>query len=238
MIISEEEKRNTAYHEAGHALVAYFHPDSDPLHKVTIIPRGLALGLTMQLPIDDRHTFSREYLHGRIAVAMGGRIAEEAFLHTRTTGAGNDLEVATELARKMVCEWGMSENLGPLTFGRKEEAIFLGREIAQHKDYSESTAIHIDREVKRIVTECYEAAQKIILGNRESLERIATVLLEREVLDGAEIAKLVKGEELPPMKEPTPPAPEKSSATKKPTGEKVRRASDDAAGPLPEPIKT
>jgi cell division protease FtsH len=235
MIISESEKRTTAYHEAGHALVAYKHPKTDPLHKVTIIPRGLALGVTMQLPEDDRHTFSREYLDGRIAVAMGGRIAEETFLDTRTTGAGNDIEMATELARKMVCEWGMSENLGPLTFGKKEEAIFLGKELAQHKDYSESTAILIDREVKRIVTDCYETARKIILENREVLERMAHALLEREVLDGDEIARLAKGLDLEPFKPPA--APDEKAVAKK--DEKEHKAAPGAPGrPLPEPAKS
>ena len=199
LVISEEEKRTTAFHEAGHALVAYVHPGSDPIHKVTIIPRGMALGVTQQLPMDDRHNYSLEYLQGRIAVAMGGRIAEEVFLATRTTGAGNDLEVATEMARKMVCEWGMSENLGPLTFGKKEEQIFLGRELAQHRDYSEATAIMIDQEVKRIVSECYDRAKQIILDNKDPLQRIAEALLEREVLDTTEITKLVRGEQLEPF---------------------------------------
>jgi cell division protease FtsH len=199
LVISEEEKRNTAYHEAGHALVAYMHPNSDPLHKVTIIPRGMALGLTQQLPMDDRHNYSLDYLEGRITVAMGGRIAEEIFLNTMTTGAGNDLEVATEMARKMVCEWGMSRNMGPLTFGKKEEQIFLGKDLAQHKDYSEATAVIIDTEVKRIVSESYERAKQIIMENREPLKRIAEALLEREVLEGEEVARLVRGEELEPF---------------------------------------
>jgi len=237
LIISDSEKRTTAFHEAGHALVAVYHPHADPLHKVTIIPRGLALGLTTQLPEDDRHTMSREYLEGRIAVSMGGRLAEEIFLSTRTTGAGNDIEHATELARKMVCEWGMSENLGPLTFGKKEEAIFLGRELTQHKDYSESTAILIDREVKRIITECYEQARKIILEKREFLEKIAAALLEREVLEGHEITAITRGEELPPMKRPAVLSVEKPAA--KGAEEKPRRPAKETAGPpLPEPLKT
>jgi len=239
LIISDAEKRTTAYHEAGHALVAYKHPSTDPLHKVTIIPRGLALGVTMQLPTDDRHTFPREYLEGRIAVAMGGRLAEEIFLGTRTTGAGNDIETATELARKMVCEWGMSDNLGPLTFGKKDEAIFLGKELAQHKDYSESTAILIDREVKRIITESYESARKIILENKEVLERIAVALLEREVLDADEITRLVEGMELEPPKAPAVPPPAAEKALAKGPEEKSRRRSSDApSGPLPEPAKS
>ena len=208
MVISENEKRTTAYHEAGHALVAFIHSDSDPIHKVTIIPRGMALGVTQQLPVDDRHTYSREYLEARIAVAMGGRIAEEIFLGTRTTGAGNDLEVATEMARKMVCEWGMSENMGPLTFGKKEEQIFLGKELAQHKDYSEATAIMIDREVKRIITECYEKARQIVLENKDPLQRIAEALLEREVLEADEVARLVRGEPLEPFVSERPAAAE------------------------------
>jgi len=227
MVISEREKRTTAYHEAGHALVAFMHPNSDPIHKVTIIPRGMALGLTQQLPIDDRHTYSLEYLQGRIAVAMGGRIAEEIFLNTRTTGAGNDLDVATEMARKMVCEWGMSENLGPLTFGKKEEQIFLGKEIAQHKDYSESTAILIDREVKRVVTEAYEHAKQIVLENKEPLQRIAEALLEREVLDAEEVTRLVRNEELEPF----------APAGTGPIGTELERKQPERAGEKRRPAK-
>ena len=196
MILSEEEKRMTAYHEAGHALVAAMMKHSDPLHKVTIIPRGMALGVTMQLPIDDKHTYSREYLETRIAIMMGGRVAEELFLHQMTTGAGNDIEQATELARKMVCEWGMSQ-LGPLTFGKKEEQIFLGREIAQHRDYSEDTAIKIDQEVRRIVDDGYKAAVDVLSGGRDTLDKIARTLLEREVLDANEIQMIIEGKELP-----------------------------------------
>ena len=199
MILSEEEKRMTAFHEAGHALVAAMMKHSDPLHKVTIIPRGMALGVTMQLPIDDKHTYSRDYLETRIAIMMGGRVAEELFLHQMTTGAGNDIEQATELARKMVCEWGMS-TLGPLTFGKKEEQIFLGREIAQHRDYSEDTAIKIDQEVRRIVDDGYKAAVDVLSNSRETLEKIARMLLEREVLDAVEIQLLIEGKQLPPVK--------------------------------------
>jgi cell division protease FtsH len=236
MVISEEEKRTTAFHEAGHALVAYLHPHSDPLHKVTIIPRGMALGVTMQLPVDDRHTYSREYLDGRIAVAMGGRIAEEIFLNTRTTGAGNDLDVATELARKMVCEWGMSEDMGPLTFGKKEEQIFLGKDLAQHKDYSESTAVLIDNEVKRIVTACYERAKQIIMENKEPLQKIAEALLEREVLDNEEVARLVRGQELEPF-EPLRPAVE--AADRKPSERKEAARRPAKETPIgSDPLKT
>jgi cell division protease FtsH len=209
MILSEEEKRMTAYHEAGHALVAAMMKHSDPLHKVTIIPRGMALGVTMQLPIDDKHTYSREYLETRIAIMMGGRVAEELFLHQMTTGAGNDIEQATELARKMVCEWGMSQ-LGPLTFGKKEEQIFLGREIAQHRDYSEDTAIKIDQEVRRIADDGYKAAVDILSANRDALDRIAKALLEREVLDASEIQMIIEGKELPIK----PPAPREDEVQK------------------------
>jgi cell division protease FtsH len=206
MILSEEEKRNTAYHEAGHALVAAMTPGTDPLHKVTIIPRGMALGLTMQLPIDDKHTYTKTYLEGTLIVLMGGRSAEEIFLGHITTGAGNDIERASEIARKMVCDWGMSA-LGPLAFGKKEEAIFLGREIAQHRDYSEDTAIHIDQEVRRIVTAGYEGARNILENNRDTLERIAAALLEREVLDAVELKLLLENKPLPEKVRPTPPSP-------------------------------
>src|SRR5207249_2975861 len=182
LILSEEEKKVTAYHEAGHALVASKLPHSDPLHKVTIIPRGMALGVTMQLPIDDKHNYTKEYLETEIAIMMGGRIAEEMFLNQMSTGAGNDIERATELARKMVCEFGMSD-LGPLTFGKKEEQIFLGREIAQHRDYSEATAIKIDDEVRRLIGQGYNTAKGILGEHRDTLVRIAAALLEREVLD-------------------------------------------------------
>ncbi len=197
MIISESEKRTTAYHEAGHSLVARLLPGTDPIHKVTIIPRGRALGLTQQLPKEDRLNISREFALKQIVVLMAGRIAEELALGQKTTGAGQDIERATELARKMVCEWGMSDRIGPLAFGKREEAIFLGREIAQHKDYSEQTAIEIDAEVRRIVTECYERARKLVSDNRETLDRIAAALLEHESLDGEDIDALVEGRPLP-----------------------------------------
>jgi len=240
LVISDDEKRITAYHEAGHALVAYVHPGSDPIHKVTIIPRGMALGLTQQLPMDDRHNYSREYLEGRIAVAMGGRLAEEIFLNTMTTGAGNDIEVATEMARKMVCEWGMSDNMGPLTYGKKDEQIFLGKELAQHKDYSESTAILIDREVKRIVTESYERAKQIILENKEPLQRIAEALLEREVLEANEIAMLVRGEDLEPFEAvKTAAARGSREAEERSPGRKEDKRRPINDGPLgSDPLKT
>jgi len=196
MLLSDEEKKVTAYHEAGHALVAALREHSDPLHKVTIIPRGMALGVTMQLPLDDKHTYTRDYLETRLAIMMGGRVAEELFLNSMTTGAGNDIEQATELARKMVCEFGMS-NLGPLAFGKKEEQIFLGREINQHRDFSEDTAIKIDQEVRRFVDTGYRSAVDILSGHREALERIAKALLEREVLDAQELKLVIEGKQLP-----------------------------------------
>jgi cell division protease FtsH len=201
LLLSEDEKKVTAYHEAGHALVAAKLPNSDPLHKVTIIPRGMALGVTMQLPIDDKHNYTKDYLETTIAIMMGGRIAEELFLNQMSTGAGNDIERATEMARKMVCEFGMSQ-LGPLTFGKKEEQIFLGREINQHRDYSEATAVKIDEEVRRIIRQGYDNAKSIIADGREELKRIAVALLEREVLDANEVKMLIEGKELPKI---TPP---------------------------------
>ena len=192
MIISDEEKKNTAYHEAGHSLVAKLLPGTDPVHKVSIIPRGRALGVTQQLPIDDRYTYSSDYLEKALAVLMGGRAAEELALNHMTTGAGNDLERATELARKMVTEWGMSAKLGPLTFGKKDEQIFLGREIAKHKDYSEKTAVEIDEEVKRIVFDAYATAKNLLTENRDILETFAKALLEKETMDGPEIDALIR----------------------------------------------
>jgi cell division protease FtsH len=196
MLLTEEEKKVTAYHEAGHALVAALMPNADPLHKVTIIPRGMALGVTMQLPETDKHNYTKEYLATRIAVMMGGRLAEEIFLNQMSTGAGNDIEQATEMARKMVCEWGMS-GLGPLTFGKKEEQIFLGRELAQHRDFSEETARQIDAEVRRFVNNGYDSARKVIEENKEILVRIAQALLEREVLDASELKLIMEGKPLP-----------------------------------------
>ncbi len=196
MLLTEEEKKVTAYHEAGHAIVAALMPFADPLHKVTIIPRGMALGVTMQLPETDKHNYTLDYLNTQIAVMMGGRIAEEIFLNQMSTGAGNDIERATEMSRKMVCEWGMS-SLGPLTFGKKEEQIFLGREISQHRDFSEETAREIDSEVRRLVNTGYEKAKNIILENREVLIRIAQALLEREVLDANELKMIIEGQQLP-----------------------------------------
>ncbi|MBE2226993.1 MAG: cell division protein FtsH, partial [Ignavibacteria bacterium] len=199
LIISEKEKKTTAYHEIGHVLVAKMIPESDPVHKVTIIPRGRALGVTTYLPIDEKHTYSKEYLEAMIAYAMGGRAAEKIVFNQLTTGAGNDIERATALARKMVCEWGMSEKLGPLTFGKKEEEIFLGREISQHRDYSEDTAIVIDEEVRTIVNRGMERAMKVLNENMEILHRLSNALLEREILDSDEIDKIMRNETLPPF---------------------------------------
>jgi cell division protease FtsH len=192
IIINDVEKKTTAYHEAGHTLVAKILPGTDPVHKVTIIPRGRALGLTMQLPTDDRYTYAKEFLLNNIAILMGGRVAEEVALQFITTGAGNDIERATDLARKMVCEWGMSDKLGPLTYGRKEQEIFLGREISQHRDFSESIAIEIDNEVRRIVNENYDRAKNIIKTHFAALKALAEALLEKESLDAPEIEKIIQ----------------------------------------------
>jgi cell division protease FtsH len=231
LIISDEEKRNTAYHEAGHALVAMMMPHADPLHKVTIIPRGMALGLTMQLPIDDKHCYTKEYLESQLAILMGGRIAEEIFMKHVTTGAGNDIERATELARKMVCEWGMSE-LGPMSFGKKEEQIFLGREIAQHRDYSEATAIRIDEQVKKLVETAYQRAKQTIEENSEALVRIAEALLEREVLEGAEVKLLIEGRPLPPLTVPKNTDDAKGQPVMRPDGG-IRVPGIEGQNPLP-----
>ncbi|TLY18305.1 MAG: ATP-dependent metallopeptidase FtsH/Yme1/Tma family protein [Nitrospirae bacterium] len=197
MILSDDEKRTTAYHEAGHALMAKLLPGADPVHKVTIIPRGRALGVTMQLPTDDRHNYSKEFLYNTLAILMGGRVAEELVLKHITTGAGNDLERATDLARKMVCEWGMSERLGPLTFGKKDEEIFLGREIATRRDFSEQVALEIDHEIKRLVTENYERAKRMLTEHIATLRALAEALLEKEVLDALEIDKIIQQGSVP-----------------------------------------
>jgi len=207
MIISPEEKKLTAYHEAGHTLVAKLLPGTDPIHKVTIIPRGMALGLTQQLPMDEKHTYPKEYLNNNIAILLGGRVAEELVFHDVTTGSGNDIERATDLARRMVCVWGMSEKLGPLTYGKKEEQIFLGREIAQHRDFSEATAIQIDDEVKRIVSENHDRVRQLLATNREKLTLLAETLLERESLDTDEIDALVNGRSIDPAPSSAAPAP-------------------------------
>jgi cell division protease FtsH len=192
MVMSLQERRNTAYHESGHALVAMLLPGADPVHKVTIIPRGMALGVTQQLPLDDRYTYSRDYLMTRLSMMFGGRVAEELVFDHMTTGAGDDIEKATELARKMVCEWGMSRELGPMTFGRREEQVFLGRDITHAKDYSEHTAVEIDREVRRIVDDAYQQARALLSENTPLLHALAERLLEKEVVEGAEVAEMLK----------------------------------------------
>jgi len=194
MIISEEEKKITAYHESGHTLVARLLPDTDPIHKVTIIPRGRALGLTQQLPVDERHTYPKEHLLSNIAILMGGRAAEKIVLGTETTGAGNDIERASELARKMVCDFGMSDELGPLSFGKKDEQIFLGRELSQHRDYGEDTAKKIDSEVRRIVTDGYDKTCRLIEDNLNTIHNMANALLEKETLDGKDIDEIMAGD--------------------------------------------
>jgi len=207
MIVSEEEKKVTAIHEAGHALLAVVLPHADPVHKVTIIPRGMALGLTTMLPLEDKHNYTRDYLNDQIAILLGGRLAEELTNGGMTTGAGNDLERSTEMARKMVCEWGMSDAMGPLTFGKKEEQIFLGREIAQHQDYSEDTAIRIDQEVRRIVTTNYQRAKDTLKQHKVALQQIAEELLLREVLDAEQVRRVVAGLPLEEPRPTTAPAP-------------------------------
>jgi cell division protease FtsH len=228
MIISENEKRITAIHESGHTLLAVMLPHADPIHKVTIIPRGMALGLTTMLPIDEKHNYSRDYLRDQICILLGGRIAEEITLGSITTGAGNDLERATDLARKMVCEWGMSDSMGPLTFGKKEEQIFLGREIAQHQDYSEDTALKIDHEVKRFVTDAYARAQTILMEHKPRLIEMADMLLQRETLDAEQVRRVVAGEALDdytPVAQPATPA-----VTREP---KAKERSSAIVAPLP-----
>jgi cell division protease FtsH len=199
LIISEEEKKTTSYHEIGHVLVARMIPEADPVHKVTIIPRGRALGVTSYLPIDEKHTYSKEYLEAVITYALGGRAAEKIVFGHYTTGAGNDIEKATNIARKMVCEWGMSEKLGPMSYGAKEEEIFLGREIQKHRDYSEKTAIEIDEEIRDIINGAMNRAEKILRDNIDLLHKLSLELLEREILDSEEIERIIKGEKLPPV---------------------------------------
>ena len=225
MIISDEEKQVTAIHEAGHALLTVLLPNADPIHKVTIIPRGMALGVTQQLPVDDRHNLSLDYLNDQIGILLGGRIAEELTNGDITTGAGNDLERATEMARRMVCEWGMSEEMGPLTFGKKEEQIFLGRDISQHQDYSEDSAIRIDREVKRIVTSNYDRGREALSGHKQELTRIAEELLVREVLDADQVNRIAKGLALE--------APVRTDSPKTPSGGETDRSEDRPAAVVP-----
>ena len=203
MIISDEEKRTTAHHEAGHALVAALIPEADPIHKVTIIPRGLALGITQQLPLDDRYTYSKDYLEAQLSVLMAGRVAENLLLKKTTTGAANDFEKATEIARKMVCQWGMSD-LGPLTFGERDDLIFLGRDLAMNKNFSEKTSELIDVEVKKIVTRNYERTEQLLEKNKSKLLKIAEALLEKEVLTSEEIDAIVNGKKRAQVKKASP----------------------------------
>ena len=229
MIISDDEKQVTAIHEAGHALLTVLLPNADPIHKVTIIPRGMALGLTQQLPVDDKHNYSRDYLDDQIGILLGGRIAEELTRGDITTGAGNDLERATELARKMVCEWGMSEAVGPLTFGKKEEQIFLGRDFSQHQEYSQDTAIRIDQEIKRIVTRNYDRARDKLEKHRTVLDHMAEELLIREVLDADQVRRIAKGEALE--------APVAVDSSKTPSGGAVAPATEeDKPTPIVPPV--
>ena len=239
MVMSGSERKIIAYHEGGHALVAMLQPGADPVHKVTIIPRGMALGVTQQLPMDDRYTYPRDYLVTRLAVMFGGRTAEELVFGQMTTGAGNDIEKATELARKMVCEWGMSKELGPMTFGRREEQIFLGRDIAHHKDYSEQTALEIDREVRKIIDDSYQKARQLLSDHLVLLHAIAARLLEKEVLDGSEVEAMVtafrEGRPLPPspaaVRNDPPPRPGPDTG-------KEKRAEDESPVPglPPKPV--
>ena len=196
VVLSDDEKKTTAYHEAGHTLVAALTKGADPVHKVTIIPRGRALGVTMQLPIDEKHGYSKEYVEGRLAILMGGRAAEELIFDELTTGAGKDIEQATKIARKMVCEWGMSDVLGPMTFGKKNEEIFLGREIQSHRDYSEVTARMIDEEVVRVVRKAQSTADQILKDNVEQLHNLAKALLEHETIDGDEVVSVMEGKKI------------------------------------------
>ncbi len=230
MIISESEKKVTAIHEAGHALLAVKLPFAEPIHKVTIIPRGMALGLTVQLPADEKHNYTREYLQDQIAILLGGRIAEEITLGSITTGAGNDLERATEMSRKMVCEWGMSDAMGPLTYGKKEEQIFLGREIAQHQDYSEDTALRIDAEVKRFVTDAYGRAHAILTEHKQHIMDMADALLTRETLDADQVRRIVAGL---PLDEPIPATPSGPAAPSREVKPAVAKERPSIVPPLP-----
>jgi cell division protease FtsH len=236
LIISDEEKKSTAYHESGHVLVSKKIPGSDPVHKVTIIPRGRALGVTHFLPLDERHTYTRDYCLAVLAKMLGGRAADEIIGSQPTTGAGDDIEKATHLARKMVCDWGMSDKLGPLTFGKKGEEIFLGREIAQHRDYSEKTAQIIDDEVKDLVQEAHDKAMSILKDNIDTLHNLAEALLEREILDNEEIGKLIEGKKLPPLKKSKKAAaPAIGSGTRKKASARKKKS---GAALAPQPAKS
>jgi cell division protease FtsH len=228
MVMSAEERRKVAYHESGHALVAALLPGADPVHKVTIIPRGMALGLTQQLPTDDRYTESRQYLMTALAVLFGGRAAEQMVFNEMWTGAGNDLERATELGRKMICQWGMSEELGPMTFGKQEEQIFLGRDIGHTRDYSEQTAIEIDREVRRLLTQSYNTAKGLLTDNTPLLHALAERLIEKEVVDGEEVLEMLKAfHEGRPMNPPVPAASSNPASSAPVPREKEKRTVEE-----------
>ncbi|MEM6456262.1 MAG: AAA family ATPase, partial [Acidobacteriota bacterium] len=246
LMMTDKEKEVTAYHEAGHALVAAFMPETDPLHKVTIIPRGRALGLTMQLPTEDKYTYRKTYVKSQIAVLMGGRVAEEQTQGEITTGAGNDIERATGLARQMVCDWGMSE-LGPLAFGQADEPVFLGRDITQRPNYSENTAVRIDEEVARFINEGYAQAQRILEERRDVLDALTQLLLEHETVDGYEVYALIEkmtgqvlgptepARQMPPP-EDTPSAPAAPAAD--PTESEADEGTSSLGGSLPTPVAT
>ena len=229
VILSEEEKKTTAYHEGGHALVANLLPKADPVHKVSIIPRGQALGVTMQLPLDDRHNYSKDYLESTLAVMMGGRVAELLFLQQMTTGAGNDLERASKVARKMVCEWGMSETFGSMALSDNGNEVFLGRELVQHKQYSEETARLIDAEVRKILQEAYNKAKKLLEDNTEVVHRLAAALLERETISGSDLTKIMNNEDLPPYEPPQDRKPSQQTATEPLEGEEDDQQADHSA---------
>ncbi|MCX6143762.1 MAG: cell division protein FtsH, partial [Ignavibacteriales bacterium] len=231
LIITDREKRVTAYHESGHVLVSKHLPEADPVHKVTIIPRGRALGVTTYLPIDEKHTYSKNYLDAMITYALGGRAAEKLIFNQLTTGAGNDIERATEIARKMVCEWGMSDKLGPLAYGAKEEEIFLGREITRTRNFSENTAIAIDAEVKKIITSAMKRSEKVLREDIATLHRLSNALLEREILDSDEIDKLIRGEELPPVDPRRNGEPEKTDQSAPPAVQPKPEQAADAGKP-------
>ncbi len=230
MILSDEEKKTTAYHEAGHTLVAQFLPGTDPIHKVSIIPRGRALGVTMQLPVDDRHTYSKTYLQNNLAVLFGGRAAEELVFNSITTGAGNDIERATAMARRMVCEWGMSEEFGPMALGKKDDEVFLGRDMAHIKDYSDETAKLIDLEVKRILGEAYDRAKTILQDNLELLHSLSLALIDRETLTGEEVGRIIKGETLAPVQNGVKPAAAQAPATEGDTPEEGFTLDEENSG--------
>jgi cell division protease FtsH len=234
MIISEEEKESTAYHEAGHALVAALIPEADPIHKVTIIPRGMALGLTQQLPEDDRYTLSKEYLEAQLSVLMAGRVAENLFLDKTTTGAANDFERATDIAHKMVCQYGMSD-LGPLAFGERDDMVFLGRELTTHKNFSEKTAERIDEEVKKIITRNFDRSKALLEKNRDVLIKMAATLLEKEVLSSDEIKALMEGKDI--LKDKKPPKETKPETDKKPKAATKTKKETKPIGP-PKPATT